>query len=763
MLLPQVSFVLTFFSPDILILDDPTSSLDTKVTDQIFSYVTNAEPWSSKTFVVSTNNIKTFDYADKIIIIQKGKVEFFGTYDEMMSIKHLADMIEELKKAKGDSPEAAADNTDAAKKVSEILKLKEKAEQKKEEEDKEEVKKKKQDFFFKEKVQTGGISYDVIERLIEGQGGTAWFLFCYMVIPFVLIYAYLEIRKSSLEWGNEYFGEQGTANDRLMWMTLVWATVLAVFGFLKRILVHINFTWLGRDMHAKMIFRLLHSKINEFLKRVPLGQFINRFSNDIDTVDKTMGEQFYDLNFYFPKTLLNCYAIILGVQNWLNLVFLITYVLVAMTLRGRYMAGKREMMRLFQVSTSPVIGLGTASISGAPVIRCLGNQKYFDMKMSHLINENTKNKILEIGLDGWFEVSLCLFDFFLVLIPSYALVIYTLYLNQESGSDDADFTNFSLFLLLIVEFAKDFNILLNSMNNAESNSVSVERCRQFELIKPEKGYKTFAQDAKFFEKPKRGLKKCNQLLSQHRRKKIFNQGHIEIQNISARYPTGNKNVISNITMTIQAGEKVGIVGRTGAGKSSFIKLLWRGMTPYEGQIFIDGIDGSTLDLKDYREQFTVISQATNLFEGTIAENISMTPMNADMIRNTEAILRNLNFPAKKISVPNLGFRLETEASNLSEGEKQIISYVRGVYNKRKIVILDEASAYVDNKTEKGFRDLADSAFKDSTVLIIAHRIQSVLDCDKILVLGAGRVIEFDSPQNLLADPESEFSKICAKM
>ena len=614
-------------------------------------------------------------------------------------------------------------------------------------------------YFLKEDKAKGSISWAVLNRTFKGSGGYLWFFFTYFVVPFSLIYGYYQLRYTSLDWG-ESFTEKGEKNNKEVREVGYWAIYISILGFLKRYCVFISLVWLGRSMHAKMVFRILHSKINEFMKRIPMGQIMNRFSNDIDVIDKEVGDYLFWLNYILPKCYLNLYSIVFGVQNPFMVFPPIIFLIIAFTMRTRYMAPKREITRLFQITTSPVIGLGSSCIIGGPVIRCIKNEAYLQDKMEDNINENTKNYIMDIGLDGWFTNNLALFDLFIVQIPSYALLLWTLY-DKDFDSKE-DFKKLTLFMLLIVDFATDLGEFLNYACMAEGKFVSVERCAKFEQIDPEPGYLSYKKDAAVFEQPKKNLKEAKAVLKKYRRQELFPRGLIELRNVSARYPTGTKDVVDDVSITFEPGEKIGIVGRTGAGKSTFIKLLWRGMEPYKGEIKIDGQDISKIDLKTFRDQITVISQQTNLFEGSIADNISPEPMSEQKIRETENILRRLKFPSKKLEIADLKFHLETDASNLSEGEKQIISYVRGVYNKRRIVILDEASAYVDNETEKGFKELAETEFGDSTVLIIAHRIQTVINCDKILVLGGGRVLEFDSPQDLLADSSSEFYQICKK-
>ena len=204
------------------------------------------------------------------------------------------------------------------------------------------------------------------------------------------------------------------------------------------------------------------------------------------------------------------------------------------------------------------------------------------------------------------------------------------------------------------------------------------------------------------------------------------------------------------------------MGRTGAGKSSFVKLLWRGMKPYRGTVLIDGQDISKLDAKSFRREMMIITQKPCLFEGSISENIDPHKIEREDLSLMLGMLRDLGFDENKLD-PDLNFQLENEGSNLSQGEQQILSLVRAVYLKRKLMILDEATAYLDSKTEKKFQKILDAQFRQTTMIIVTHKIQTVKFCDKIAVFDQGRIVEFDSPENLLANPNSLFSAISRTM
>lgn len=204
------------------------------------------------------------------------------------------------------------------------------------------------------------------------------------------------------------------------------------------------------------------------------------------------------------------------------------------------------------------------------------------------------------------------------------------------------------------------------------------------------------------------------------------------------------------------------MGRTGAGKSSFVKLLWRGIKPHQGSVLIDGKDISQMDLKELRREMMILTQKPCLFEGSIAENIDPHPIDEADLKSMIQMLRSLGFDEGKID-PTLGFMLENEGVNLSQGEQQILSLVRAVYLKRRLMILDEATAYLDSRTEAEFQRILDEHFKKTTMIIVTHKIQTVKYCDKIAVFDQGKIVEFDSPASLLEKPDSLFAAISKTM
>ena len=238
---------------------------------------------------------------------------------------------------------------------------------------------------------------------------------------------------------------------------------------------------------------------------------------------------------------------------------------------------------------------------------------------------------------------------------------------------------------------------------------------------------------------------------------------IQISGLSASYPSLSKNILTDMNIGIKSGEKIGIIGRTGAGKSSLVKLFWNGIDIKKGKVTIDGQDISKIELKKLRKSITFVSQTPDIFPGTLRDNINPTLTYYKDPKKEEEIVEeliSLGFKSEKLREKKLDFWVDENGSNLSSGEKQIIAFERVAQSNTKIVILDEATASVDLQIEKKIDLFLKEKMKDKTVLIIAHRIQTVLECDRILAIDNGRVIEFDTPEELLKNEEGGyFSKI----
>lgn len=230
-------------------------------------------------------------------------------------------------------------------------------------------------------------------------------------------------------------------------------------------------------------------------------------------------------------------------------------------------------------------------------------------------------------------------------------------------------------------------------------------------------------------------------------------GTIVFKNLSLTYKSDGHSVLDNINLHIVGGSKIGIVGRTGAGKSSIISTLFR-LYDYQGEIIIDDQDISTLSLNYLRGRISIIPQDPILFVGTIRSNID--PLNKYTDLEIWTALEKVHM---KAVVQDLNVEIDDLNSSYSSGQRQLLCLARALVQKNKIIVLDEATANLDPETDKMLQKTVEQSFEKCTVIIIAHRLNSVMNCDQILVLDAGKIAEFDKPDVLLENPNGFLTKM----
>lgn len=248
-----------------------------------------------------------------------------------------------------------------------------------------------------------------------------------------------------------------------------------------------------------------------------------------------------------------------------------------------------------------------------------------------------------------------------------------------------------------------------------------------------------------------------------------NQGTIKFEDVRLRYRPNTDEVLRGLSFEIEGGKKIGIVGRTGAGKSTISLAISRIVEIESGSIKIDGLDISQLKLDHLRQKITVIPQDATMFTGTLRFNMDPQgnlPDNEILNLMERAGLQNVltrESSDEKTSKNGLDLEISENGANLSSGEKQLICICRSILRKNQVVILDEATANIDIVTEQRIQSLIQEEFKECTVITIAHRLQTIIESDMVLVLSFGQVSEYDAPQKLLQDDESEFSKLVNEM
>ncbi|KAJ7972956.1 ABC transporter C family member 4 [Quillaja saponaria] len=472
---------------------------------------------------------------------------------------------------------------------------------------------------------------------------------------------------------------------------------------------------------AQVFFKqILHSILHapmSFFDTTPSGRILSRASTDQTNVDILIP--------LFVNITLAMYFTVLGIfiitcQNaWPTVFLLIPLVWLNIWYRGYYLTSSRELTRLDSITKAPIIHHFSESISGVMTIRSFRKQETFCEENVKRVNGNLRMDFHNYGSNEWlgFRLELlgsficCFSALFMIMLPSNVIKPENVGLSLSYGLSLNGVMFFAVYMSCFIE---------NKM-------VSVERIKQFTNIPSESAWK---------------IKDClpppNWPV----------HGNVELKDLKVRYRQNTPLVLKGITLSIAGGEKIGVVGRTGGGKSTLIQVFFRLVEPSGGRIIIDGIDISIFGLHDLRSRFGIIPQEPVLFEGTVRSNIDPIGEYTD-----EEIWKSLERCQLKEVVASKPGKLDSlvadNGENWSVGQRQLLCLGRVMLKRSRLLFMDEATASVDSHTDAVIQKIIREDFATCTIISIAHRIPTVMDCDRVLVMDAGRAKEFDKPSRLL--------------
>ncbi|XP_046756511.1 multidrug resistance-associated protein 1 isoform X1 [Gallus gallus] len=509
-------------------------------------------------------------------------------------------------------------------------------------------------------------------------------------------------------------GTQQYTNVRLgVYGALGISQGIAVFGY--SMAVSIGGIFASRHLHLDLLHNVLRSPMS-FFERTPSGNLVNRFSKEIDTIDSTIPpiiKMFMGSTF---NVIGACIIILLATP--IAAVVIPPLGLVYLLVQRFYVATSRQLKRLESVSRSPVYSHFNETLLGVSVIRAFEEQKRFIKQNDMKVDENQKAYYPSIVANRWLAVRL---EFVGNCIVLFAALFAVIARNKLSPGLIGLSVSYSL------QITAYLNWLVRMTSDLETNIVAVERVKEYAEMEKEAEW-SIDETAPASTWPQ--------------------EGKVEFRGFGLRYREDLDLVLKNINITINGGEKVGIVGRTGAGKSSLTLGLFRINEAAEGEIIIDGINIAKIGLHDLRFKITIIPQDPILFSGSLRMNLDPFDQHSD-----EDIWRSLELAHLKNFVSSLPDKLNHECSeggeNLSVGQRQLVCLARALLRKSKILVLDEATAAVDLETDNLIQSTIKSQFEECTVLTIAHRLNTIMDYTRVLVLDRGEVVECDSPDNLL--------------
>jgi ATP-binding cassette, subfamily C (CFTR/MRP), member 1 len=500
---------------------------------------------------------------------------------------------------------------------------------------------------------------------------------------------------------------------------------VVVVTFARTLIVSLRGLSVARHLHASMVGAVLRSPLS-FFETTPAGRILNRFSADVRRLERELPSMFLELGTSLASML--AIAIVIVVATPIAIVVLLPIALAYVSVQGRFRPAVRDVKQLDSVARSPIIGHLAETLLGLATVRAYRVEGPREVASFSLLRRSQQATYAHEALFAWLSFRL---EFLGTAITGAQSLIAVLSVSTLSPGLVA----LSLTYTMMVTYT--FGRAVRTLVQLEDGMNAVERSSTYARLPSERWAGSVAVDPDW---PR--------------------EGRVELEELELRYRPELEPALRGVSFTVAPGERVGIVGRTGSGKSSLMAALLRLSEPSAGRIRIDGVDIGQVDLSVLRDRIEMIPQDPHLFEGTIRSNIDPDLEHGD--EAIEAALRRVHADTLVARLPGgLDEPIRSGGANLSSGQRQLLCVARALLRRARILLLDEATSSVDHETAGFILQAISEAFRGCTVITIAHRLQTVMDSDRILVMDAGRVLEVDTPAALLADERGELRRLIA--
>ncbi|XP_043697067.1 ABC transporter C family member 14-like [Telopea speciosissima] len=702
---------------DVYLLDDVFSAVDAQTGSEIFKECVRGT-LKDKTILLVTHQVDFLHNANRILVMRDGKIVQSGRYLEILESgtefealvtahETSMELVEMSANGNGENSTQTPKSPQASPKPNGVNGS---VEQPKSEKGTSKLIK-------DEERETGQVSLGVYKLYVTEAFG--WWGAAAILLMSVVWQASLMASDYWLAFETQEDNAASFKPSLFINVYVVIAAVSIVLVVIRSFLVACVALKTAQSFFKQILHSLLHAPMS-FFDTTPSGRILSRASSDQTNVDLF-------LPFFLSMTIamyITVFSIIFITCQyaWPTIFLIIPLGWLNIWYRGYFLATSRELTRLDAITKAPVIHHFSESIAGVMTIRCFRKQGGFIQENIDRVNKNLRMDFHNNGSNEWLgfrleligSLILCISTIFMVFLPSS--IINPAYVGLT--------LSYGMSLNGVLFFAISMSCFV------ENRMVSVERIKQFTIIPSEAAWR---------------IKDCLPYPNWP------TQGNVDLKDLQVRYRPNTPLVLKGITLSIRGGEKIGVVGRTGSGKSTLIQAFFRLVEPSGGKIIIDGVDICTLGLHDLRSRFGIIPQEPVLFEGTVRSNVDPIGLYSD-----EEIWKSLERCQLKEVVAAKPEKLDSPVAdngdNWSVGQRQLLCLGRVILKHSKILFLDEATASVDSQTDAVLQKIIREDFSACTMISIAHRIPTVMDCDRVLVVAAGLAKEFDKPAHLLERP-----------
>ncbi|CAM1312340.1 ABCC4 (predicted) [Pycnogonum litorale] len=725
---------------DIYLLDDPLSAVDSTVGHHIFNKCI-MNYMKKKICILVTHQIQYIRSDQKVILMNKGCIQVAGKYGK------IANQVNEC------NATVRTRNVEITKVDENVLGIQQQTpikDRNKKDEDTEEL------------YNKNGIPWNVYMEFFKS-GGNSFYIFNIVLLNFVTAFlsvgsdywlkfwtdeqskqTYLPNIMSCKQIGNvtenscpftasrrcwensKYKMDDASANKRyfiVIYTAIILTTVsLGIFISICNFMIC---TRASNRLHDNMFKNMLRVPLL-FFNRNPIGRIMGRFTKDIGSVDDNMPEKFSDFATHLSFS--SAVVIMICTQSCYLFFAVLLLVILYLSMINKYKLIYHHSMRIDNITRSPIFSHLTSSFDGRATIRAFGATRRFTTKFLNLQDRSLSSCVKLHKIGAWYS-------FFGDMIGSILVGLATLvpvFLTRSTTSGALGFV-----LSQVAQIAASIEYLVGVTFQLQNEFISVERVMEYGNMAQESSNMSLGNYKPAVNWPSMGI--------------------IEFKGVCLKYSFNGPLILKSLNFKIKSKEKIGIIGRTGAGKTSLINALFRLAEP-EGTIKIDDIVINDIGIHCLRSKLSVIPQEPLLFADTLRYNLDPFEEYEDEDLWSALKVVDLYQTVSKLS-NGLNTKMGDGGTNLSFGQRQLVCLARVVLKKNKILILDEATSNVDNRTDSLIQRTVRSKFRDCTVITIAHRLNTVIDCDRILVMDNGSVVEFDSPRVLARNEKSAFYKM----